>query len=246
MNPMRIVLGLLPLILAGCQPAAETPTTSSTEPPKTETAATTQPAEQDSQKKDVPVDQLINADGTIDDGLSKTASPGAKLPKDGDPIAILTTNQGRIVVKFFPEKAPKHVANFLKLGGEKFYDGTKFHRVIPGFMIQGGDPNTKSDSNRSRWGTGGPGWTVKAEFNRNKHSRGALSMARSQDPNSAGSQFFIVLKDANFLDGQYTVFGRVTSGMDAVDKIAALKTDQADAPVDADQARMVKVTVSRQ
>ncbi|HEX2557628.1 MAG TPA: peptidylprolyl isomerase, partial [Nitrososphaera sp.] len=99
-------------------------------------------------------------------------------------------------------------------------------------------------SNKGRWGTGGPGWTVKAEFNKNKHSRGALSMARSQDPNSAGSQFFIVLKDSNFLDGQYTVFGKVTSGMDIVDKIAALKTDSADAPADPEQARMIKVTAS--
>ena len=229
MNPMRIVLGLLPLILAGCQPAAETPTTSSTEPPKTETAATTQPAEQDSQKKDVPVDQLINADGTIDDGLSKTASPGAKLPKDSDPIAILTTNQGRIVVKFFPEKAPKHVANFLKLGGEKFYDGTKFHRVIPGFMIQGGDPNTKS-GDPSTWGMGGPAERVPAEFNDVPHTPGILSMARAQDPNSAGSQFFIMHAKYPSLDGQYSVFGQVLEGMDVVDKIATTPTQPGDRP----------------
>ncbi|MGI0035195.1 MAG: peptidylprolyl isomerase [Nitrososphaera sp.] len=156
----------------------------------------------------------------------------------------IQTTFGDIVVEFFPDAAPKTVENFKRLANTGFYDGLSFHRIVPGFVIQGGDPNTKSEANRSRWGTGGPGWTVKAEVNKNKHTRGALSMARSQDPNSAGSQFFIVLKDSNFLDGQYTVFGRVTSGMDAVDKIAALKTDHADAPVSSDQARMTKVTVS--
>jgi cyclophilin family peptidyl-prolyl cis-trans isomerase len=155
----------------------------------------------------------------------------------------IRTKFGDISIEFFPDAAPKTVENFTKLAKSGFYDGLTFHRIVPGFVIQGGDPNTKNSANRSRWGTGGPGWTVKAEFNKNKHSRGALSMARSQDPNSAGSQFFVVLKDANFLDGQYTVFGRVTSGMDAVDKIAALKTDPADAPVDVEQARMVKVTI---
>ncbi|HEY7734106.1 MAG TPA: peptidylprolyl isomerase [Nitrososphaera sp.] len=156
----------------------------------------------------------------------------------------ITTNFGEIGLEFFSDAAPKTVENFGKLAKAGFYDGLVFHRIVPGFVIQGGDPNTKSESNRSRWGTGGPGWTVKAEFNKNKHARGALSMARSQDPNSAGSQFFVVLKDANFLDGQYTVFGRVTSGMDAVDKIAGLRTDSSDAPVNAEQARMLKVTVS--
>ncbi len=156
----------------------------------------------------------------------------------------IQTKFGDIALEFFPDAAPKTVENFKKLASSGFYDGLIFHRIVPGFVIQGGDPNTKSVSNKSRWGTGGPGWTVKAEFNKNKHSRGALSMARSQDPNSAGSQFFIVLKDSNFLDGQYTVFGKVTSGMDIVDKIAALKTDSADAPADPEQARMVKVTAS--
>ena len=156
----------------------------------------------------------------------------------------IQTKFGEISIEFFSDAAPKTVENFMKLARSGFYDGLAFHRIVPGFVIQGGDPNTKSATNRSRWGTGGPGWTVKAEFNKNKHSRGALSMARSQDPNSAGSQFFVVLRDANFLDGQYTVFGRVTSGMDAVDKIAALKTDPADAPADVEQARMVKVTIN--
>lgn len=156
----------------------------------------------------------------------------------------IQTKFGDIEIEFFADVAPKTVENFVKLVKSGFYDGLAFHRIVPGFVIQGGDPNTKSAANRGRWGTGGPGWTIKAEFNKNKHSRGTLSMARSQDPNSAGSQFFIVLKDSNFLDGQYTAFGRVTAGMDAVDRIAALKCDSADAPVDADQARMLKVSAS--
>jgi peptidyl-prolyl cis-trans isomerase B (cyclophilin B) len=156
----------------------------------------------------------------------------------------IQTKFGDIVIAFFPDAAPKTVENFASLAKSGFYDGLLFHRIVPGFVIQGGDPNTKNVTNRSSWGTGGPGWTVKAEFNKNRHSRGAVSMARAQDPNSAGSQFLIVLKDANFLDGQYTVFGHVTSGMDAADRISALDCDGADSPVDADQARMAKVTVN--
>jgi cyclophilin family peptidyl-prolyl cis-trans isomerase len=158
---------------------------------------------------------------------------------------IITTNFGDIRVEFYPEDAPKTVENFRRLAETGFYDGLIFHRIVPGFVIQGGDPNTRGGANRTRWGTGGPGWNIEAEFNKKKHSRGALSMARSQNPDSAGSQFFIVLKDSNFLDGQYTVFGKVISGMDdVVDKIASLKTESADVPVDADRAKMIKVTVS--
>jgi cyclophilin family peptidyl-prolyl cis-trans isomerase len=157
---------------------------------------------------------------------------------------IIATKFGDIKVEFYPENAPKTVENFRKLTNRAFYDGLIFHRIVPNFVIQGGDPNTRNVNNRSRWGTGGPGWNIKAEFNKNKHSRGTLSMARSQDPDSAGSQFFIVLKDSNFLDGQYTVFGKVISGMDVVDKIASLETDSADAPIDAGEAEMIKVTVS--
>lgn len=157
---------------------------------------------------------------------------------------IIATKFGDIKVEFYPEHAPNTVENFRKLANRAFYDGLIFHRIVPNFVIQGGDPNTRDMNNRSRWGTGGPGWNIKAEFNKNKHIRGTLSMARSQDPDSAGSQFFIVLKDSNFLDGQYTVFGRVISGMEIVDKIASLKTDSADAPIDAGEAEMMKITVS--
>jgi cyclophilin family peptidyl-prolyl cis-trans isomerase len=156
---------------------------------------------------------------------------------------IITTKFGDIKLEFYPEHAPKTVDNFKKLAKKGFYDGLIFHRIVPKFVIQGGDPNTRNLSNRGTWGTGGPGWNVKAEFNKNKHSRGALSMARSQDPDSAGSQFFIVLKDSSFLDGQYTVFGKVASGMEIVDKIEALSTDSADAPVDPEEAKMTKVTI---
>jgi cyclophilin family peptidyl-prolyl cis-trans isomerase len=157
---------------------------------------------------------------------------------------VITTNLGNILLEFYPKDAPNTVQNFKELSKRGFYDGLIFHRIVPGFVIQGGDPNTKDNTNRSKWGTGGPGWNIKAEFNKNKHSRGVLSMARSQDPDSAGSQFFIVLKDSSFLDGQYTVFGRVMQGMDVVDKIASLKTDSADAPVDTEKSKMIKVTVS--
>jgi cyclophilin family peptidyl-prolyl cis-trans isomerase len=163
--------------------------------------------------------------------------------KEMQTAGIISSNLGDIKLEFYPEHAPKTVENFRELANRGFYDGLIFHRIVPNFVIQGGDPNTRDLSNRTRWGTGGPGWNIKAEFNKNKHSRGTLSMARSQDPDSAGSQFFIVLKDSNFLDGQYTVFGRVISGMDVVDKIASLKTDSSDAPVDTETAKMIKVTV---
>ncbi len=138
---------------------------------------------------------------------------------------------GEIVLKFYPDVAPNHAKNFCKLAGEKFYDGTTFHRVIPGFMIQGGDPNSKN-SDRSNHGMGGPGYHIKAEFNKSQHKRGVLSMARAQDPDSAGSQFFICVADALFLDGQYTAFGEVVSGLDLVDRVVAAKRDGRDNPLE--------------
>jgi len=147
----------------------------------------------------------------------------------GKAIAVIETVHGTIKLEFFEDIAPGHVKNFKDLAGKGFYDGTTFHRVIPGFMIQGGDPNSKSD-NRSSHGTGGPGYSIDAEFNDVKHERGVLSMARSQDPNSAGSQFFICMKDSFFLDGQYTAFGRVIEGMDVADKIVDEPRDSNDNP----------------
>jgi peptidyl-prolyl cis-trans isomerase B (cyclophilin B) len=154
--------------------------------------------------------------------------------------ASIETNLGAIVFKLLPELAPETVRSFEKLAKDGFYDGTLFHRVIPGFMIQGGDPNTKS-GNKSTWGTGGPGYTIKAEFSSRSHHRGIVSMARAQDPNSAGSQFFIVTTDSTFLDRQYTVFGEVTEGMDIADKIVKLQRDSNDCPLQ--EAKMIHVKV---
>ncbi|MEO8216077.1 MAG: peptidylprolyl isomerase [Acidobacteriota bacterium] len=133
-------------------------------------------------------------------------------------VAVLHTGEGDITIRFYPEKAPNHVRNFIDLSEQGYFNGTKFHRTVPGFMIQGGDPNTKSD-NRNTWGMGNSGKYVKAEFNDIHHGRGIVSMARSSDPDSASSQFFIVVADAGFLDGKYTAFGEVTKGMDVADKI---------------------------
>lgn len=174
-------------------------------------------------------------------GLDSTAAPGATAPKAGDQVAVIDTNLGRIVLKFFPDKAPGHVANFIKLAKKGFYDGTKFHRVIPTFMIQGGDPYSKTGEGPV--GTGGPGYTIKAEFNDVHHAPGILSMARSSDPDSAGSQFFIVVKESGFLDHQYTAFGQVLKGMDVVNKIANLPRDENDKPTP-DEAVMKSVKIT--
>ena len=155
-------------------------------------------------------------------------------------VVNIETSFGKISFKLLPELAPETVRNFEKLAKEGFYDGTLFHRVIPGFMIQGGDPNTKTD-NKNSWGMGGPGYNIKAEFNSRSHLRGIVSMARSQDPDSAGSQFFIVTADSTFLDRQYTVFGEVIEGMDVVDKIVNLQRDGNDCPLE--KAPMLHVTV---
>lgn len=143
--------------------------------------------------------------------------------------AVIETKFGNIEIKFFPEVAPNHVRNFIKLAKDGVYNGTIFHRVIPEFMIQGGDPNTKG-SDKETYGMGGPGYTVKAEFNNISHKRGILSMARAMDPDSAGSQFFIVVADSTFLDKQYTVFGEVTKGMEIADKIVNLPRNRNDLP----------------
>ncbi|MBT3367884.1 MAG: peptidylprolyl isomerase [Nitrospina sp.] len=155
-------------------------------------------------------------------------------------IAVIETTLGSIELEFLEDLAPGHVKNLKDLAKKGFYDGTTFHRVIPGFMIQGGDPNSKSED-RSTHGTGGPGHSVNAEFNDTPHDRGILSMARSQDPNSAGSQFFIVVKDSHFLDNQYTAFGKVVSGMDVVDKIVDVPRDSGDNPNDRVEMISVKI-----
>jgi len=155
--------------------------------------------------------------------------------------AIVNTNLGNIQFELLSDIAPETVRNFIKLAKSGFYDGTLFHRVIPKFMIQGGDPNTK-ESDKSTWGTGGPGYNMKAEFNSRSHLRGIVSMARSSDPDSAGSQFFIVTSDSTFLDREYTVFGQVADGMEVADKIVNLPRDENDCPLQ--EAKMLQVTIS--
>jgi peptidyl-prolyl cis-trans isomerase B (cyclophilin B) len=155
--------------------------------------------------------------------------------------ALIETNFGNIRIKLLPEIAPETVRNFMTLTKSSFYDGTLFHRVIPGFMIQGGDPNTK-ESNKSVWGQGGPGYNLKAEFNSRSHLRGIVSMARASDPDSAGSQFFIVTSDSTFLDKQYTVFAEVVDGLEIADKIVNLPRDGNDCPLE--EAKMLRITTS--
>lgn len=138
--------------------------------------------------------------------------------------AIIKTAHGEMTIEFWPEVAPKTVENFKKLAREEFYDGTAIHRIVKGFMIQGGDPLTKDPNQESRWGTGGPGHRIKAEFNDRSHVRGVISMARSQDPDSAGSQFFICLADAKFLDGNYTAFGKLVAGDEVLEAIGNTPT----------------------
>ena len=157
-------------------------------------------------------------------------TPAAKTDTSKGPRAIIKTKFGDIELKLYPDVAPKHVENFIKLAKDGFYNGTIFHRVIPGFMIQGGDPNTKDSLKKETFGQGGPGYTVKAEFSDLPHKRGIVSMARASDPDSAGSQFFIVVEDSRFLDRKYTVFGEVTKGIGVADKIVNLPRDERDNP----------------
>jgi peptidyl-prolyl cis-trans isomerase B (cyclophilin B) len=154
-----------------------------------------------------------------------------EVKKMSEQQVIIHTTLGDITLKFFPDVAPNHVNNFIELAKKGFYNGTTFHRVVPKFVIQGGDPNTKN-IDRSKHGMGGPGYQLKAEFNNKPHRRGTLSMARSAHPDSAGSQFFICVADAPFLDRQYTVLGEVVKGMEVVDKIVSQPRDGNDNPND--------------
>ncbi len=161
--------------------------------------------------------------------------PNVVLAAEGKsqaPRAILKTKFGEMEIVFFPELAPKHVESFLNLARKGYFNGTIFHRVIPGFMIQGGDPNTKDPSKRQAYGTGGPGYTIPAEFNKIPHERGIVSAARTADPNSAGSQFFIMVAKSPHLDGQYTVFGEVVKGIEVADKIVSQPRDRRDMPLE--------------
>jgi peptidyl-prolyl cis-trans isomerase B (cyclophilin B) len=162
---------------------------------------------------------LVTAANAQDTTPSPTAGTTPSPTPMSNEVAVIKTSEGEMVVEFWPDVAPKTVENFKKLAKQGFYNGTAFHRIIKGFMVQGGDPLTKDPSQEARWGTGGPGYQIKAEFNSHSHQRGVLSMARSNDPDSAGSQFFICLGDASFLDGKYTAFGKVIKGDDVLGKI---------------------------
>ena len=220
MNTM--VSAVIALALTACSPAGTTQpatsgstttiTSSSTTAATTETTSTTS-----------------SAAATTSATATTAAEENRPMDYYKDKVAELHTSAGEIDIRFFPDAAPNHVKNFIDLAEKGFYNGTKFHRVIPGFMIQGGDPNTISGAT-STWGTGGSGKHLDAEFNSIHHARGIVSMARAQDPNSASSQFFICVDDAGFLDKQYTVFGQVTKGMDVADKIVNAKRNAQDRP----------------
>jgi len=143
-------------------------------------------------------------------------------------VAVIKTSEGEMVAEFWPEVAPNTIENFKKLARSGFYDGTAFHRIVKGFMIQGGDPLTKDPAKESRYGTGDPGYKIKAEFNDRSHERGVLSMARSSDPDSAGSQFFICLANVSRLDHQYTTFGKIIKGDDVLGKIGDTEVTTSD------------------
>ena len=166
---------------------------------------------------------IVSAPGQ-DDKKKDEKKPSAKE------VAVIKTTEGDMVVEFWPEVAPKTVENFKTLAKKGFYDGTCFHRVIKDFMIQGGDPKTKDANKENEWGTGDPGYKINAEFSDRSHKRGVLSMARSADPNSAGSQFFICHGEPTFLDGKYTTFGKLIKGDDVLEKIATTKTHPQDRP----------------
>jgi len=171
----------------------------------------------------------------------------AEEPTAGEqaPRVLLKTKFGDMEIVLFPDLAPKHVESFLKLTKSGFYNGTIFHRILPGFMIQGGDPLTKDPANRNKYGTGGPGYTVPAEFSKVVHEKGILSAARTQDPNSAGSQFFIMVDKAPHLDGQYTVFGEVVKGVDVAETIVNQPRDLRDNPVERIEMTIEVMKVSR-
>jgi peptidyl-prolyl cis-trans isomerase B (cyclophilin B) len=165
-----------------------------------------------------------------DKAPTKTDKKETLVSNTTNEVAVIKTVAGDMVIEFWPDVAPKTVENFKTLAKKGFYDGTAFHRIIKGFMVQGGDPLTKDDTKQNRWGTGDPGYKIKAEFNERSHKRGVISMARSQDPDSAGSQFFICHGDPSFLDRQYTAFGKLIQGDDVLEKLATTKVGSQDRP----------------
>ncbi len=169
------------------------------------------------------------------------AKADEKKSDSANEVAVISTSEGDMVIEFWPDVAPKTVENFKTLAKKGFYDGTAFHRVIKGFMIQGGDPLTKDASKEPMWGTGDPGYKIKAEFNDRSHKRGVISMARSADPDSAGSQFFICHGNPTFLDHQYTAFGKLIKGDDVLEKIATTSTHPPDRPDKRVEVKSIKI-----
>ena len=237
----KIMLGLLTIFLttvflAACKSSAPPPSPTSEEgkatavtptketPTKPPTAKEPPAPAQGGPAKEVKPVTPVKIDKPVD----------ALTPEDMEKLtAVIETNQGVIKFKFFPKEAPNTCKNFIKLAQAHFYDGLIFHRVIAGFMIQGGDP--KGD------GSSGPGYSIKAEFNSHNHVPGTVSMARSSDPDSAGSQFFICLEAKSHLDGQYTAFGQVSSGLEVVQKIGATKTSPTDRPIEPQTMKKVYI-----
>jgi len=212
----NLIFAAIALVLA-CSPATNDNTT------KTESGSTT-----------------TEAIATNSTASNTTASEEKPMSYYENKVAELHTSAGEIDIRFFPDVAPNHVKNFIDLAEKGFYNGTKFHRVIPGFMIQGGDPNTISGPPQT-WGTGGSPQTVNAEFSSIPHKRGIVSMARSNDPNSASSQFFIMVAEYPSLNGKYSVFGQVTKGMDVADKIVSAPRDANDRPNDPTTIESIKI-----
>ena len=176
-----------------------------------------------------------------DKAPTKTDKKDSPVSNTTNEVAVIKTVAGEMVIEFWPDVAPKTVENFKTLAKKGFYDGTAFHRIIKGFMVQGGDPLTKDETQQNRWGTGDPGYKIKAEFNERSHKRGVISMARSQDPDSAGSQFFICHGDPSFLDRQYTAFGKLIKGDDVLEKLATCETGRQDRPVKRQGVESVKI-----
>ena len=194
-----------------------------------------------------PASKTTDTSATTSSSTPATAAEAPKAVSEEKPmsyyenkVAELHTSAGEIDIRFFPDVAPNHVKNFIDLAEKGFYNGTKFHRVIPGFMIQGGDPNTISGPPQT-WGTGGSPQTVNAEFSSIPHKRGIVSMARSNDPNSASSQFFIMVAEYPSLNGKYSVFGQVTKGMDVADKIVSAPRDANDRPNNPTTIESIKI-----
>jgi len=238
-----MITRILPLILGismlgfGCdsKPAETATLDSNTTTSGSSSTTPSTPAE-------TPAEPAKTESTPADQSKSVDKPPYADTDVSASDVVVIETSMGTMKAKFFLDKAPNHAKNFVYLAKKGYYDGTRFHRIIKGFMIQGGDPNTKPGGEKNGPpGTGGPGYNVKNEFNDTPHVGGILSMARSQDPDSAGSQFFVVHKTAPHLDGQYTAFGKLISGMDVLEKIANVKTQPGDAPVEPVILKSVKI-----